>query len=143
MMARTLKSRGISFIDLVPTKYFSWDDPSAVEKSSRLRQKWAQFGIQIRGMQSLLFGAGPLNILNPADWPALELHFERVFTIASTLGVDRIVFGSPANRKRIKWRYLKQRAWRSRFFTIWLSRQNSTHVSSFSNQTPKNMIAIS
>jgi D-psicose/D-tagatose/L-ribulose 3-epimerase len=99
-MARALKSRGITFIDLVPTKYFSWDDPSAVKKSSHIRREWAEFGIQIRGMQSLLFGVGPLNILNTEDWPALELHFERVFLIASTLGVDRIVFGSPANRKK-------------------------------------------
>jgi D-psicose/D-tagatose/L-ribulose 3-epimerase len=99
-IARMLESRGISFIDLVPTKYFSWDDPRAVEKSSRLRREWAEFGVKIRGMQSLLFGVGPLNILNSEDWPALESHFERLLLIASTLGVDRIVFGSPANRRK-------------------------------------------
>lgn len=99
-IASMLKARGVLFVDIVPTKYFNWDDPRAVEKASRLRREWSEFGIQVRGMQSLLFGAGSLNILHTQDWAALNLHFEKVLLIASTLGVDRLVFGSPANRKK-------------------------------------------
>lgn len=85
---------------MVPTKYFAWDDPAAFKKAMAIRKYWAEFGIRIRGMQSLLFGAGPLNILHPEDWPKLALHFERVFSIASALGADRLVFGSPNNRRK-------------------------------------------
>jgi sugar phosphate isomerase/epimerase len=99
-IAGLLKSRGVSYIDLVPTKYLGWDDASAVQKALQIRRDWAEFGISIRGMQSLLFGAGPLNILNPEDWPRLTAHFERVFSVASALGANRLVFGSPNNRKR-------------------------------------------
>jgi len=99
-IAGLLQSRGVSYIDLVPTKYLGWDDTSAVQKALQIRREWAEFGISIRGMQSLLFGAGPLNILNPEDWPRLTSHFERVFSVASALGANRLVFGSPNNRKR-------------------------------------------
>lgn len=99
-IAGLLQSRGVSYIDLVPTKYFGWDDSSAVQKALQIRGDWAEFGINIRGMQSLLFGAGPLNILHPEDWPKLTAHFEQVFSVASALGANRLVFGSPNNRKR-------------------------------------------
>lgn len=99
-IARLLESRGVTFIDFVPTKYFQWGHEDALQKASRIRQEWADSGVNIRGMQSLLFGAGPLNILNTEDWPALRAHFEKVFPIASALGVDRMVFGSPHNRKK-------------------------------------------
>jgi D-psicose/D-tagatose/L-ribulose 3-epimerase len=99
-IAGLLQSRGVSYIDLVPTKYFGWEDASAVQKAFQIRGDWAEFGINIRGMQSLLFGAGPLNILHPEDWPNLIEHFERVFSVASALGANRLVFGSPNNRKR-------------------------------------------
>jgi D-psicose/D-tagatose/L-ribulose 3-epimerase len=99
-IARLLHSRYVDFIDLVPTKYFDWADPAAVQKASRIRKFWAEFDINIRGMQSLLFGAGPLNILNKEDWPTLTKHFGRVFAIASASGANRLVFGSPNNRKK-------------------------------------------
>ena len=99
-IAGLLQSRGVSYIDLVPTKYFGWEDASAVQKALQIRGYWAEFGINIRGMQSLLFGAGPLNILHREDWPKLTVHFERVFSVASALGANRLVFGSPNNRKR-------------------------------------------
>lgn len=99
-IASLLQSRQISFIDLVPTKYFAWDDSAAVKKAMAIGKYWAAFGIRIRGIQSLLFGAGPLNILHPDDWPKLAAHFERVFSIASALGADHLVFGSPNNRKK-------------------------------------------
>jgi sugar phosphate isomerase/epimerase len=84
----------------VPTKYFGWDDASAVPKAIQIRGDWAEFGIKIRGMQSLLFGAGPLNILHTDDWPKLTAHFDRVFSVALALGANRLVFGSPNNRKK-------------------------------------------
>jgi len=99
-IATLLESRGVSFIDIVPTKYFGWDDASAFQKALQIKKYWAGFGVSIRGMQSLLFGAGPLNILDPEDWPKLTAHFEVVFSVASALGANRLVFGSPNNRKR-------------------------------------------
>jgi sugar phosphate isomerase/epimerase len=99
-IALLLQSRQISFIDLVPTKYFAWDDPAALKKAKAIKKDWADFGIRIRGMQSLLFGAGTLNVLRSEDWPKLVMHFERVFSIASALGANRLVFGSPNNRKK-------------------------------------------
>ena len=99
-IAQMLQESNVSHIDLVPSKYFGWEDPQAEKKSQDLKRKWGDFGIKVRGIQSLLYNAGALNILKPSDWPALEAHFNRVFAISQALGAEKAVFGSPNNRRK-------------------------------------------
>jgi sugar phosphate isomerase/epimerase len=95
-----LLEAGIQFIDLVPTKYLSWDCDSITDTTTRIRKKWLESGIRIRAVQSLFYGAGPMNILSREDWPAILMHFGKVFSVTKGLGGDRVVFGSPANRQK-------------------------------------------
>ena len=129
-IAGFLQSRGVSYIDLVPTKYFAWDDPDAAQKAGQIKKYWSDFGINIRGLQSLLFGAGPLNILKPEDWSSLTTHFHRVFSIASALGANRLVFGSPSNRIKGAMNSLEAESLAVKFFTNLAdqARDQSCHV---------------
>jgi len=51
-------------------------------------------------MQSLLFGKNDFNIFNVVKQKDIFSYLERVFYVASLLGVKRLVFGSPRNRDR-------------------------------------------
>lgn len=99
-VAEILIEHGITHIDLTPSKYFSWSDPEAVSKAFDLGRKWSKLGFEIRGVQSLLFGAQPCNVLEKKDWPYLIGHFQSVFNVSSALGAKKMVFGSPGNRIR-------------------------------------------
>lgn len=98
-VSRVLSSFGISNIDLTPTKYFAWNADNALALAAEQRDFWESRNFQIRGVQSLLFGAPKWNILNKEDWKNLYQHFETVFSVTEALGARYLVFGSPANRR--------------------------------------------
>jgi len=100
-IADLLLGYNIDAIDIAPGKYF----PNPVEASeddiSRVRSWWADRGIEITGMQSLLFGTTGLNLFGSAEVQAAMLtHLGAVCRIGSGLGSTRLVFGSPKNRDR-------------------------------------------
>ncbi|MGM1231309.1 sugar phosphate isomerase/epimerase, partial [Escherichia coli] len=66
-----------------------------------VRQWWADQGIEITGMQALLFGTTGLNVFgdNKSQEALLE-HMRAVCHIGAGLGAIRLVFGSPKNRDR-------------------------------------------
>jgi sugar phosphate isomerase/epimerase len=60
---------------------------------------WLEQGIQITGMQSLLFGTNGLNVFGNLDVREKMLaHLSVVCSVAEGLGVSKLVFGSPKNR---------------------------------------------
>lgn len=97
-VANFLSENQITAIDVAPSKYFSDVDVPSVAEVSRVREFWASFGIEIVGMQSLLFGTQGLNIFDAATHEALFRALERVASIASGLGAKALVFGSPKAR---------------------------------------------
>lgn len=100
-VAALLAARGIDAIDVAPGKYFP--DPAAALDSdiARVRQWWRTRGIDIVGMQSLLFGTTGLNLFAPAPvQDAMLAHLGAVCRIGAGLGATRVVFGSPKNRDR-------------------------------------------
>lgn len=98
IVAEILSRNFVRYIDVAPTKYFDWLDKKSLIKSEKVKNFWLSHNVSIRGMQSLLYGRPDLNILRTSDKRALQDHFKRVFDIASAMGANRIVFGSPQNR---------------------------------------------
>ncbi|HEX9174202.1 MAG TPA: sugar phosphate isomerase/epimerase [Telluria sp.] len=100
-VAALLNARAIDAIDIAPGKYFP--DPAATTDAeiARVRGRWRARGIDIVGMQALLFGTTGLNLFGPAPvQDAMLAHLAAVCRIGAGLGATRLVFGSPRNRDR-------------------------------------------
>ena len=100
-IAGLLRRYEIDAIDVAPGKYFA-DPVNATEQEiGRVKNWWADRGIQITGMQALLFGTIGLNLFaSPATQHAMLQHLAAVCRIGSGLGAKHLVFGSPKNRDR-------------------------------------------
>lgn len=100
-VAPILAAAGVANVDLALGRYqigAGWPDPQAVD---HLRRWWADFGITIGGLQSLFFGRPDLNIFGAPDIRTdLLVRFAEVCQIGERLGGSKLVFGSPASRRR-------------------------------------------
>lgn len=100
-LVRLLKQYGVDAIDVAPGKYFPVPAQATNEEIARVRAWWAGHGIELTGMQALLFGTTGLNMFGGAQSRAAMLaHLAAVCRIGSGLGATRLVFGSPRNRDR-------------------------------------------
>ena len=99
-VADLLQEFGVDAIDIAPGKYFS--DPKTASRAeiSALRAFWSERGIDIIGMQALLFGTSWNLFAQPEDRAAMLAHLGGVCDVAAQLGAVRLVFGSPKNRDR-------------------------------------------
>ncbi|MEX3764853.1 sugar phosphate isomerase/epimerase family protein [Paraburkholderia phenoliruptrix] len=100
-VADILKRNNVDAVDVAPGKYFP--DPKSAEAVDiqRVRAWWADRGIEITGMQSLLFGTSGLNLFGTAEsQQAMLEHLRAVCRVGGGLGATRLVFGSPRNRDR-------------------------------------------
>ncbi|MCY7354508.1 MAG: sugar phosphate isomerase/epimerase [Lysobacter sp.] len=92
---------GIDAIDVAPSKYFSDPAKASDREVTRVRNWWSRRGIEITGMQSLLFGSRGMNVFSTASLQEEMLNYlSRVCRIGAGLGGTRLVFGSPRNRDR-------------------------------------------
>lgn len=100
-VAALLRQYRVDAIDIAPGKYFPDPRQASLVDIIRVREWWAQRGIEITGMQALLFGTNGLNLFGgPAVRIALLAYLDAVFRIGAGLGATRLVFGSPKNRDR-------------------------------------------
>ncbi|NTV10590.1 MAG: sugar phosphate isomerase/epimerase [Zoogloea sp.] len=100
-VAGLLTRHGVDAIDIAPGKYFP--DPAAATDAEIAAAKawWGDRGIEITGMQALLFGTAGLNVFGSAEvQDRLLAHLAGVCRIGGGLGARRLVFGSPRNRDR-------------------------------------------
>lgn len=98
-IAELLQRYGIDAIDVAPGKYFP--DPVQTNDVEIMEVKnwWAEKGIEIIGMQALLFGTTGLNVFASQDIQQAMLNrLEAVCRVSAGLGATRLVFGSPKNR---------------------------------------------
>lgn len=98
-IAELLKKYHVDAIDIAPGKYFP--NPIAAEEKEiyQVKEYWENHGIELTGMQSLLFGTTGLNVFGSVDsQQAMLEHLAGVCRIAGILGATRLVFGSPKNR---------------------------------------------
>jgi D-psicose/D-tagatose/L-ribulose 3-epimerase len=100
-IASLLQRYGIDAIDIAPGKYFP-DPAKALDHDiARVRNWWRDRGIEVFGMQALLFGTTGLNLFGPpAVQDAMLQHLAAVCRIGAGLGARQLVFGSPRNRDR-------------------------------------------
>ncbi|MBC7490139.1 MAG: sugar phosphate isomerase/epimerase [Glaciimonas sp.] len=100
-VAKLLKHYGVDAIDVVPGKYFPEPASATDEEMARVKRWWAERGIEITGMQALLFGTSGLNLFGSPDVQDTMLQrLSAVCRIGGGLGATRVVFGSPKNRDR-------------------------------------------
>jgi sugar phosphate isomerase/epimerase len=100
-IAQLLQRYDIDAVDIAPGKYFPNPAKASDEDIARVKQWWAERGIEITGMQALLFGTSGLNVFGTLEvQEALLMHLAAVCRIGAGLGATRIVFGSPKNRDR-------------------------------------------
>jgi D-psicose/D-tagatose/L-ribulose 3-epimerase len=100
-IAALLNRYGVDAIDIAPGKYFPDPANATDEDIAQVRRWWQERGIEITGMQGLLFGTVGLNLFGSADVQQAMLgHLSAVCRIGAGLGAIRLVFGSPKNRDR-------------------------------------------
>lgn len=100
-VSKLLQQLQIDAIDVAPGKYFPNPAQASEAQISQVRRWWRARGIEIYGMQALLFGTRGLNLFAGSDSQAAMLaHLAAVCRIAAGLGARRLVFGSPKNRDR-------------------------------------------
>lgn len=100
-VAALLQRHQIDAIDIAPGKCFPQPAKATAAEMERVKDWWADRGIEITGMQALLFGTTGLNVFgSPESQDALLQHLNAVCRIGAGLGAPRVVFGSPKNRDR-------------------------------------------
>ena len=100
-VANLLGKFAIDAIDIAPGKYFPDPANAKDESIAHVRRWWSDHGIEITGMQALLFGTTGLNVFgDDKSREAMLAHLRAVFRIGGVLGATRMVFGSPKNRDR-------------------------------------------
>lgn len=96
-----LQRYSVDAIDVAPGKYFPEPVKATDEDMARVKNWWFERGIEITGMQALLFGTTGLNVFGPQSaQDAMLQHLTAVCRIGAGLGARRLVFGSPKNRDR-------------------------------------------
>ena len=101
LIASLLNECGVDGIDIAPGKYFSEPAKATDNEISIVKEWWSSQGIEVCGMQALLFGTSGLNLFGTAEVQnAMLKHLKAVCRIAGGLGGKRLVFGSPKNRDR-------------------------------------------
>lgn len=100
-IAALLHRYQVDAIDIAPGKYFPQPAKATVSEIGRVKDWWAKRGIEITGMQALLFGTSGLNVFGSSEaQDALLHHLDAVCRIGAGLNAPRVVFGSPKNRDR-------------------------------------------
>lgn len=100
-VAALLQRHQVDAIDIAPTKYFPNLAQATDAEIAEVKAWWARRGMEVTGMQSLLFGTTGLNVFGPAEvQDAMLAHLDAVCRIGAGLGAPRLVFGSPRNRDR-------------------------------------------
>ena len=100
-VAALLAKHGIDAIDVAPGKYFPDFATTSGYEIANVRRWWMDRGIEIIGMQALLFGTRGLNLFGePAVRERMLTYLGHVCRIARGLGARFLVFGSPRNRDR-------------------------------------------
>ncbi|CAB3889220.1 sugar phosphate isomerase/epimerase family protein [Achromobacter deleyi] len=98
---KLLQRFDVDAIDVAPAKYFANPMRATSTDIAAVKNWWGDRGIEITGMQALLFGTVGLNVFGTNEvQDALQEHLAAICRIGEGLGATRLVFGSPKNRDR-------------------------------------------
>jgi len=98
-VASLMQKYGIGSLDVAPSKYFNVEDYTSSQVID-VRKVWEDRGINIVGMQSLLFNSPQFNVFNRSTHAKMLDRLNSVCEIGSLLGATKLTFGSPSNRDR-------------------------------------------
>lgn len=93
---RVLKVLGVSKVEVVPGRYFSWDSWSP-EDVGRIRERYDSSGMSAVSLQAVMFGIQG-SLCQKATFDASVARLEQASGVAKLLGAQRMVFGSPSLR---------------------------------------------
>lgn len=100
-VSQLLQKYGVDAIDVAPGKYFPNPSQATAQEIAAVKAWWYKRGIEVTGMQALLFGTSGLNVFGTPDvQTALLDHLAAVCRIGGELVAPLLVFGSPKNRDR-------------------------------------------
>ncbi|MEI7993985.1 MAG: TIM barrel protein [Methylococcaceae bacterium] len=100
-VAELLQRYQVDAIDIAPGKYFPQPANATLVEMCQVKAWWNKRGIEMTGMQALLFGTTGLNVFGSVEsQDALLQHLDAVCRIGAELGSPPLVFGSPKNRDR-------------------------------------------
>lgn len=100
-VAALLQRHSVDAVDIAPGKYFPQPAQATSAEIAQVRRWWSSRGIELTGMQALLFGTTGLNLFGSAESQSAMLgHLAALCRIGGELGATRLVFGSPRNRDR-------------------------------------------
>ncbi len=100
-VAEVLRRHGVTGVEIAPTK--RWDKPleAPPREVADYRRDWADRGLEIVAMQSLLFGRPDLQLFGDAtSRVSLGEYLRGIIDLGAALGAKALVFGSPKNRLR-------------------------------------------
>jgi len=98
-VAAYLRERGITGVDVAYTKFWASPIDASDQALADYRAFWAEHGIRIIGMQSLIYGRPDLMLFGSPEVRAKMTEYMRaVLKLAGKLGARPLVFGSPKNR---------------------------------------------
>lgn len=100
-VAGLLQRHGVDAVDIAPGKYFPHPGAATSRDVQAVKRAWQDRGIELTGMQALLFGTTGLNLFGTNSARAAMLaHLQGLCRIAGGLEARHLVFGSPKNRDR-------------------------------------------
>jgi D-psicose/D-tagatose/L-ribulose 3-epimerase len=100
-IAELLRREGVGGVEIAPTKWRERPLEASSADIEAYRRAWADRGLPIVSMQSLLFGRPDLQLFGDQSTRAATLDYlRRVVDLSAKLGARALVFGSPKNRIR-------------------------------------------
>lgn len=100
-VAACLRAHRVDAIDVAPGRYFADPARATAADIDAVAHFWASQGIEVVGLQALLFGTQRLNLFaEPSVQSRMLDHLAAVFQIGEALGAGMAVFGSPKQRDR-------------------------------------------
>ena len=100
-IADVLRRAGVGGVEIAPTKWRERPLEASSGDIAAYRRAWADRGLPIVSIQSLLFGRPDLQLFgNEHSRTAMLDYLRRIIELSAALGARTLVFGSPKNRIR-------------------------------------------
>lgn len=99
-MIPLIEEIGIQGIEIAPTAIWPELKSTRNIELRKMRDLIESHGLEVSGLQSLLYGHKDYQLFSRSTWPRMRSHLEFMFSVASILGAKVLVFGSPRNRVR-------------------------------------------
>lgn len=97
-MLPRIKQVGFHGIEIAPTAIWPEIKSTDILEIKKMRDLIEGCGLEVSGLQSLLYGHPDYQLFSKNTWPMMRSHLEFMFSLANTLGAEVVVFGSPRNR---------------------------------------------